>query len=244
MWILPVNATYAFHSMFESQGELRAYANLFVLDPAREGELQNPNNAAYQIREMWTRGSVVAARLGIVYLAAIMEAYATDVVFELLGKRIIRVNTELLDQPAPTDLDEGILNEIQLEEAELNRENPFYLFAEIATEHIENRRGQQTLKSMIGILEKYFRVDIQERDTHLRNWADLQKLRKQIVHHRASSRKTSNPIIIRDETLTLDEIVVDKDALLKNIDLMYTFAVAVEEAINSLTLNTDWRDIN
>ncbi len=41
---------------------------------------------------MWSRGSAVAARLGIVYLVAVMEAYATDVVFELLERRIRAVN--------------------------------------------------------------------------------------------------------------------------------------------------------
>lgn len=244
MWVLPVNASYAFHSMFESQGELRGYANLFILGSTTEEELKNPNNPAHPILEMWTRGSAVAARLGIVYLAAIMEAYATDVVFELLEKRIRRVNQELLDQAPPTDEDEDIWNEIQLEEAELNRENPFFVFAEIAKEHIESRRRQQTLKTMIGVLEKYFHVNIQERETHLRNWSDLQKLRNNIVHHRASSRKKSNPIIIKDETVTLDEIVIEKDALLKYIDLMYAFAVAVEEGINSISMRTDWKETN
>lgn len=75
---------------------------------------------------MWTRGSAVAARLGIVYLVAVMEAYATDIVFELMERRIKQVNQELLDLPVPGDLDEGIWNEIQLEEAELNKDNPFY----------------------------------------------------------------------------------------------------------------------
>ena len=74
--------------MFESYGELRAYANLFILEPEREEDLRNPSNAAHQIAEMWTRGSAVAARLGIVYLVAVMEAYVTDVVFELLLRRI------------------------------------------------------------------------------------------------------------------------------------------------------------
>jgi len=122
MWILPVNASYAFHSMFESHGELRAYANLFILGSEREEELRNPDNPAHQIREMWTRGSAVAARLGIVYLVAVMEAYATDIVFELLERKIRAVNQELLAQPAPRDMDQDIWNEIQLEEAELNNQ--------------------------------------------------------------------------------------------------------------------------
>ena len=63
---------------------------------------------------MWSRGSAVAARLGIVYLVAVMEAYATDVVFELLERRIRAVNQELLNQPAPTSEDEDIWNEIRL----------------------------------------------------------------------------------------------------------------------------------
>ena len=51
MWILPTNASYAFHSMFESQGELRGYANLFILGPEREEELKNPANPAHEIQE-------------------------------------------------------------------------------------------------------------------------------------------------------------------------------------------------
>jgi hypothetical protein len=242
MWVLPVNASYAFHSMFESQGELRGYVNLFFLDSTTEEELKNPDNPAHGIREMWKRGSVVVARLGIVYLAAIMEAYATDIVFELLQQRIRRVNQELLNLPQPSDMDEDIWNEIQLESAELNKDNPFFLFAAIAKEHIESKRRQQTLKTMIDVLKEYFHVNIQELETHLRNWSELQKLRKHIVHHRASSRKDSNPIIIKDETTTLDDIVIEKDALLKHIDLMYNFAVAIEQGINSISLRTDWKE--
>lgn len=194
MWILPVNASYAFHAMFESQGELRGYANLFVLGSQREEELENPDNPAHQIREMWTRGSTVAARLGIVYLVAIMEAYATDIVFELLQRRIRVVNQELLDQPVPSDMDEGIWNEIQLEKAELNTRNPFHLFAEIAKKHIQNRSRQQTFKTMVvDVIEKEFGVTIENRESHLANWSKLQKLRNQIVHHRASSRKNLEP---------------------------------------------------
>ena len=205
--------------MFDSQCELRTYANFFILGPEREAELNNPENPAYQIRELWATGSAVAARLGIVYLAAIMEAYATDIVFEVLERRIRDVNQELLNQPTPTSEDEDILNEIGLEEAELNKNNPFYLFAEIAREHINNRRRQDTLKTMISVLEKDFGVKIEKREEHVNHWSELQKLRKAIVHHRASSRKKSHPIIIKDQTQTLDEIIVEKDTLMTNIDL-------------------------
>src|SRR6266404_4725809 len=171
MYVFPVNASYAFHSMFESYGELRAYANLFILEPEREEDLRNPGNPAHQIAEMWARGSAVAARLGIVYLVAVMEAYVTDVVFELLERRIRAVNQELLNQPAPTSEDEDIWNEIRLEEAELNKDNPFFLFAEITKEHLRNRRRQQPLKTMIGLLEQYFAIEIQNRESHLNNWS-------------------------------------------------------------------------
>ena len=242
MWILPTNASYAFHSMFESQGELRVYANLFILGPEREDELKKPANPAHEIQEMWSAGSGVAARLGIVYLVAIMEAYATDVVFELLDRKIRIVNEEMLKQPIPTSEDEDIWNEIQLEQAEVNKDNPFYLFAEIAKEHIQKRGRQQTLKTMIEILEQKFGVSIENRDTHFTNWDKLQKLRKKIVHHRASSRKKTNPITIKDQTETLDEIVVEKDTVLRNIDLMYAFALAVEQSINSIPLRREWKD--
>ena len=79
LYVFPVNASYAFHSMFESLGELRAYANLFILEPESEGDIRNPSHPAHEIAEMWTRGSAVAARLGI-YLVAVMEAYANDIV--------------------------------------------------------------------------------------------------------------------------------------------------------------------
>lgn len=59
MYAFPVNASYAFHSMFESYGELRAYANLFILEPEPEQDLRNPGNPAHQIAEMWARGSAV-----------------------------------------------------------------------------------------------------------------------------------------------------------------------------------------
>lgn len=242
MWILPTNASYAFHSMFESHGELRAYANLFILGREHEEELKEPSNPAHEIREMWSAGSGVAARLGIVYLVAIMEAYATDVVLEVLDRRIRVVNQEMLNQPAPTSEDEDIWNEIQLEQAEVNRNNPFYLFAEIAKQHIQKRGRQAILKSMVEILEKHFGVNIENRDSHFTNWDKLQTLRKRIVHHRASSRKKTNPITIKDQTETLDEIIVEKDTVLRNIDLMYNFAVAVEEAINSIQLRRDWKD--
>jgi hypothetical protein len=242
MWILPTNASYAFHSMFESQGELRGYASLFILGPEREEELKDPANPAHEIHEMWSRGSSVAARLGIVYLVAIMEAYATDVVFELLDRKIKIVNQEMLQQLGPTSEDEDIMNEIQLEQAEVNRDNPFYLFAEIAKVHIQKLGRQQTLKTMIEILEQYFALKIENRDTHFTNWDKLQKLRKKIVHHRASSRKKSNPITIKDQTETLDEIVVEKDTVLRNIDLMYAFAVAVEQAVNSIPLRRERKD--
>lgn len=228
--------------MFRSQGELRGYANLFILGPEREEELKNPANPAHEIHEMWSRGSSVAARLGIVYLVAIMEAYATDVVFELLDRKIRIVNQEMLQQPTPTSEDEDILNEIKLEQAEVNEDNPFYLFAEIAKDHIQKLGRQQTLKTMIGILERYFGVNIKNRETHFTNWSNLQQLRKKIVHHRASSRKKSNPITITDQTETLDEIIVEKDTVLRSIDLMYAFAVAIEEAINSTQLRREWKD--
>jgi hypothetical protein len=242
MYIFPVNASYAFHSMFESYGELRAYANLFILEPEREEDLRNPDNPAHQIAEMWARGSAVAARLGIVYLVAVMEAYATDVVFELLERRIRAVNQELLNQPAPTSEDEDIWNEIRLEEAELNKDNPFFLFAEITKEHLRNRRRQQPLKTMIGLLEQYFAIEIQNRESHLNNWSELQKLRNQIVHHRASSRKKSNPIIIKDDTQTLDQISVEKARLLRMIEDMHAFAVAIENGINSVPLQRQWKE--
>ncbi len=242
MYIFPVNASYAFHSMFESYGELRAYANLFILEPQREEDLRKPDNPAHQIAEMWSRGSAVAARLGIVYLVAVMEAYATDVVFELLERRIRAVNQELLNQPAPTSEDEDIWNEIRLEEAELNKDNPFFLFAEITKEHLRNRRRQQPLKTMIGLLEQYFAIEIQNRESHLNNWSELQKLRNQIVHHRASSRKKSNPIIIKDDTQTLDEISVEKARLSRMIEDMHAFAVAIENGINSVPLQRQWKE--
>jgi hypothetical protein len=242
MYVFPVNASYAFHSMFESYGELRAYANLFILEPDREEDLRNPTNPAHQIAEMWARGSAVAARLGIVYLVAVMEAYVTDVVFELLERRVREVNQELLNQATPTSEDEDIWNEIRLEEAELNKHNPFYLFAEITKEHIQNRRRQQTLKTMVGVLEQYFSITIQNRETHLNNWSELQKLRNQIVHHRASSRKRSNPIIIKDDTQTLDEISVDKARLLRNIEVMHAFAEAIENGINSVPRQRQWKE--
>jgi hypothetical protein len=171
-----------------------------------------------------------------------MEAYATDIVFELLERRIRNVNHELLNQPTPTSEDEDILNEIGLEEAELNENNPFYLFAEIAKQHLLNKRRQETLKTMIGVLENDFGVKIEKREKHLSHWGDLQKLRKAIVHHRASSRKKSHPIIIKDQTQTLDEIIVEKDTLMTNIDLMYAFAVAIEEGVNSIPRPGRWKD--
>lgn len=242
MYVFPVNASYAFHSMFESYGELRAYANLFILEPEREEDLRNSSNPGYQIAEMWARGSAVAARLGIVYLVAVMEAYVTDVVFELLDRRIKEVNQELLNQPTPTSENEDISNEIQLEEAELNKHNPFYLFAEITKEHVQNRRRQQTLKTMIGVLEKSFSIKIQNRETHLNNWSELQKVRNQIVHHRASSRKKTNPIIIKDDTQTLDEISVDKARLIRDIETMLAFAEAIENGINSVPRQRQWKE--
>lgn len=228
--------------MFESFGELRAYANLFILEPESEEDLRNPTNPAHQIAEMWTRGSAVAARLGIVYLVAVMEAYVTDVVFELLERRIRDVNRELLNQPTPTSEDEDILNEIRLEEAELNKHNPFYLFAEISKEHLRNRRRQQPLKTMVGVLEQSFSIEIQDRESHLNNWSELQKLRNQIVHHRASSRKKSNPIIIKDDTQTLDEISVERARLLSSIEAMHDFAVALENGINSVPRQRPWKE--
>jgi hypothetical protein len=89
---LPANPSYAFWSMLESQGELRGYANLFIIEPDFEAALQKPEHHAFNLREMWPRSSKVAARLGIVYLVAVMEAYMTDVVFELLDKRIRGIN--------------------------------------------------------------------------------------------------------------------------------------------------------
>lgn len=171
-----------------------------------------------------------------------MEAYVTDIVFELLERRIREVNQELLDQPTPTSEDEDIWNEIRLEEAELNKDNPFYLFAEIAKEHLRNRRRQQALKTMIGVLDRDFGIEIQDRESHLNNWSELQKLRNQIVHHRASSRKKLNPIIIQDDTQTLDEISVEKARLLTSIEAMHGFAVAVEEGINSAPPRRKWKE--
>lgn len=242
MYVFPVNASYAFHSLVESFGELRAYANLFILEPEREEDLRNPSNPAHQVADMWARGSTVAARMGIVYLVAVMEAYATDVVFELLERRIREVNQELLNQPAPTSEDEDIWNEIRLEEAELNKDNPFYLFSEIAKEHIRKGRRQAALKTMVDVLEKYFSIKILERESHFNHWSELQKLRNPIVHHRASSRKKSNPIIIKDDTQTLDEISVEKGLLLRNIEAMHDFAVAIENGINSVPRQRQWKE--
>jgi hypothetical protein len=95
---------------------------------------------------------------------------------------------------------------------------------------------------MIGVLEQYFSIKIQNRETHLNNWSELQKLRNQIVHHRASSRKKSNPIIIKDNTQTLDEITVDKARLLRNIEAMHAFAEAIENGINSVPRQRKWKE--
>lgn len=66
-----------------------------------------------------------------------------DVLMELLDNRIRRVNQDLLNQPAPTSDD--IMNEINLEQAEMSKDNPFYMFSEISKEWVRNRTRQDTL---------------------------------------------------------------------------------------------------
>jgi hypothetical protein len=228
---LPASPSAAFWSMFESQGELRGYANLFIIDPATEEELKKPEHPANRIREMWQRGSAVAARLGVVYLVSVMEAYATDLVNELLVKRIREVNEGLLNQDAPTSEDDDIMNEIGLEEFEMDQTNPFFLFSEIAKDYIKSQARHDSFRNSLALLEKRFDIHIHDRELHLNRWSELKKLRNKIVHHRASSRKNSYPIVITDDTPTIDEIIVSRDLLLRNLDEMHTFAIAIEAGI-------------
>jgi len=240
---LPTSPSSAFWSMFESQGELRGYANLFIIDPATEEELMKPEHPAYRIREMWQRGSAVAARLGVVYLVTVMEAYAIDLANELLVKRIREVNVGLLDQDPPASEDDDIMNEIRLEEFEMDQANPFFLFSEIAKDYIKSQARHDSFRNSLSLLEKRFDVQIHNRALHLNRWSELKKLRNKIVHHRASSRKNSYPILIKDNTTTIDELLVARDVLLRYLDEMHTFALAIEAGISSPPRNRSANDV-
>lgn len=227
---LPVNPTIAFWSMLESHGELRAF--FFITQADVEKQFNDSNNPDHRgLLEMWRRGSAVANKLGVVYLVAVMEAYMNDLLMELLDKRIRRVNQDLLNQPAPTSEDDDIMNEINLEQAEMSKDNPFYMFSEISKEWVRNRTRQDTLRNSLKLLEKYFGREIQDRESHLKKWQVLKDLRNRIVHHKGYARKKTWPIVIKDDTETIDEISVDKTYLMAAVDDMHEFALAVESNI-------------
>src|SRR5215211_3027700 len=217
---LPVNPTIAFWSMLESHGELRAF--FFITQADLEKQFNESNNPDHRgLLEMWRRGSAVANKLGVVYLVAVMEAYMKDVLMELLDKRIRRVNQDLLNQPAPTSEDDDIMNEIHLEQAEMSKDNPFYMFSEISKEWVRTRTRQDTLRNSLKLLEKYFGREIQDRESHLKKWQVLNDLRNRIVHHKGYARKKTWPIVIKDDTETIDEISVDKTSLMAAVDDMH-----------------------
>ncbi len=89
-----------------------------------------------------------------------------DVLMELLDKRIRRANQDLLNQPVPISEDDDIMNEINLEQAEMSKDNPFYMFSEISKEWVRNRTMQDTLRNSLKLLEKYFGREIQDRESH------------------------------------------------------------------------------
>ena len=216
--------------MLESHGELRAFFFITQADLEKQfNESSNPDHRG--LLEMWRRGSAVANKLGVVYLVAVMEAYMKDVLIELLDKRIRRVNQDLLNQPAPTSEDEDIMNEINLEEAEISKDNPFHMFSEISKEYVQSRTRQDTLRNSLRLLEKYFGREIQDGESHLKKWQVLKDLRNRIVHHKGYARKKTMPIIIKDDTQTIDEISVDKNYLMTAVDDMHEFALAVESNI-------------
>ena len=157
---------------------------------------------------------------------------ATFKLMELTDRRIKKINHSLMGKPVPTNEEEDITIEIELEEAEYNRNNPFHSFAEMTRDYIKSKTRRDTLKESVNLLKKLFGVEIQDKDVHFGRWEKLRKLRNNIVHHRGYSKKKVLFSITKDQTHTIDDISVSSEQIVQAMDDMFNFAYAIETGIH------------
>ena len=234
--------TIAFSEFQNSYEEIEAYCLLTlstINDPWFPSDIEqikfvknqekNTKNF-FQMLPILKTGHSIATKLAIVYLAAIVEAYTKDALMELTDRRIKRINHTLMGKPIPTNEEEDIIIDIELEEAEQNSDNPFYMFAEKTREYIQSRINRNTVRESLKFLKNLFRVEIQNKDIHLCKWDNLRKLRNNIVHHRRYSKeKFSFPTTKSQHTI--DDISISPDQIKQALDDIFNFVYAIEFGI-------------
>lgn len=173
-------------------------------------------------------GTAIAGNLAIVYLVSIMEAYVKDVAYELLNKKITEVTHKLIGDPVVTTEDEDIMRWVAIEDEEEDETKPFYFVSNLARQHAESLLRNDSVVRGIKFLEGYFGIRISDRDLHLRNWAEIKKIRNVIVHSKASSKQKS---ILDPATRNSAPEPIDPEQITRWLATVFAFARDIEFAI-------------
>jgi hypothetical protein len=175
-------------------------------------------------------GKSVAAKLVVVYLAAIVESYIKDVLTELTKKRVGEINRRLLGSPLATSEDEDLDIYFQLKEAEKDQGNPFFFFSEIVQEHISTKLRRASVEEGLKFLKKHFMVNLRDNEFHKPQWEEVMVLRNCIVHNKGRLDKEIKSPVCKFNVG--DEIIFTPDMLLKLLSNAFNFAAAVEYGIH------------
>jgi hypothetical protein len=183
----------------------------------------------------------MSTKLTIVYLVAIAEAYFKDVLTELLDRRVREINQLLMGNPVPSNEEEGIIIEIELAQAEDDRENSFHIFSKTTRDYINTKTRQNTLTESLALLKSMFRIEIKDKNMHVSKWNELKKLRNNIIHHKAYS-KEKFLFAEANQGHTIKDISISPDTLRQALYDVFELAYAIESGIcKSLSISNPRR---
>jgi hypothetical protein len=174
-------------------------------------------------------GKNIAANLAIVYLVTIMEAYVTDAVYELLNQRIRQVNLHLFGNPVPTNEDEDVLIDLQLEEADADRTRPLHLISELSRERVRSLLYHFPVKRGLQFLEKRFNITVEDKDSHEKNWKQIRETRHSIVHRKSSPEYKDS--LQRPKAQSDSGPVIEPEYVSEALTQVFEFAHAIEKGI-------------
>jgi hypothetical protein len=175
-------------------------------------------------------GKSIAAKLAIVYLVAIMEAYVKDALLELLNRKARETNYQLMGKPVPTDELEDIGIEIELEEMKEKTEYPSYLLAKFSRAYVEQQTRNDAVNKGIKLLKDYFDISMEDVQDHRRKLDEVKELRNSIVHHRGPEHQLLT-FGAKEESKTIDEVVISPEYLSGALKDVFNFAYAIERGI-------------
>ena len=235
--------TFAFSAFRNSYEEIKCYCFLtqstnsapWSLDDIEQIKFvkdQEKKPAQFaQLLPIFKTGHSIAIKLSIVYLAAVVEAYAKDVLVELTDRRIRKLNHILMGSPIPKSEDEDIIIDIELEDAEKDSSSQFYIFAEKTRDFIKEKINHNTVITSLKLLKSLYGIEIQEKDKHLLRWENIKKLRNNIVHHRGYSKEKFTFTTIKGVNNTRNDISVSSDHVKQALDDMFNFVYSIELSI-------------